>query len=64
MNDLDLLRDFAPEAPLLTLSELSIPRERVLATALPGGSRSVVLRWPLPRRSRLDCWCGGKRPLW
>jgi hypothetical protein len=31
MNDLDLLRDFAPEAPLLTLSELSIPRERVLA---------------------------------
>lgn len=31
MNDLDLLRDFAPEPPLLTLSELSIPRERVLA---------------------------------
>lgn len=31
MNDLDLIRDSAPEAPLLTLSELSIPRERVLA---------------------------------
>jgi hypothetical protein len=30
MNDLDLIRDFAPDAPLLTLSELSVPRERVL----------------------------------
>src|ERR1700748_36045 len=30
MNDLDLIRDFAPDAPLLSLSELSVPRERVL----------------------------------
>jgi hypothetical protein len=30
MNDLDLIRDFAPNAPLLSLSELSVPRERVL----------------------------------
>ena len=31
MNDLDVLREYAPEAPLLTLSELSAPRKRVLA---------------------------------
>jgi hypothetical protein len=31
MNDLDLIRDFAPETPLLSITELSVPRERVLA---------------------------------
>jgi hypothetical protein len=31
MNDLDLIRECAPEAPLPTLSELSAPRKRVLA---------------------------------
>lgn len=31
MNDLDLLRDFAPEAPLCSITELSAARERVLA---------------------------------
>lgn len=30
MNDLDLIRECAPDVPLLSLSELSIPRERVL----------------------------------
>jgi hypothetical protein len=33
MNDIDLIRECAPEAPLLTLSELSVPRERFLAEA-------------------------------
>ena len=36
MNDLDLIRECAPEAPLLTLSELSAPRERVLAGVAQG----------------------------
>ena len=36
MNDLDVLREYAPEAPLLTLSELSAPRERVLAEVTQG----------------------------
>ena len=33
MNDLDLLRECAPDAPLLSITELSIARERVLAVA-------------------------------
>ena len=33
MNDLDLIRDFAPDAPLLPITELSVPRERVLEVA-------------------------------
>jgi hypothetical protein len=31
MNDLDLIRECAPDAPLLSITELSVPRERVLA---------------------------------
>ncbi len=36
MNDLDVLRECVPDAPLLTLSELSAPRERFLAEATQG----------------------------
>jgi hypothetical protein len=36
MNDLDLIRECAPEAPLPTPSELSAPRERVLAEVTQG----------------------------
>jgi hypothetical protein len=36
MNDLDLLRELAPDAPLLSVSELSAPRERVLNEVTQG----------------------------
>jgi hypothetical protein len=36
MNDLDLLRECAPDAPLLSITELSAPRERVLAEVTQG----------------------------
>jgi hypothetical protein len=36
MNDLDLLRECAPDAPLLSITELSAPRERVLAGVAQG----------------------------
>ncbi|MGH8961232.1 MAG: CU044_5270 family protein [Jatrophihabitantaceae bacterium] len=36
MNDLDVLRDLAPDAPLLSITELSVARERVLAEVTQG----------------------------
>jgi hypothetical protein len=41
MNDLDLIRDFAPEAPLLSNSELSEARHRVLTTIARGRAASA-----------------------
>jgi hypothetical protein len=39
MNDLDLLRECAPDAPLPLLTELSVPRERVMAGFAPTRKR-------------------------
>jgi len=39
MNELDLLRDFAPDAPLLTRAELSEARHRVATGIAPGRKR-------------------------
>src|SRR6478672_3000525 len=41
MNDLDLIRDFAPDAPLLSDSELSESRHRVLTTISRGRATSA-----------------------
>ena len=47
MNDLDLLRECAPDAPLLSITELSAPRERVLAEVTQG--RHAKRRGPARR---------------
>ena len=41
MNDLDLIRDFAPDAPLLSDNELSESRHRVLTTISRGRATSA-----------------------
>ena len=61
MNDLDLLRECAPEAPLLSSAELSGARHRVLTTIARGRAASTSgvrppraeLRPGLARRSTM-----------
>jgi hypothetical protein len=46
MNDLDVLRDFAPDAPLLSSAELSEARHRVatgISRKRPGRARRIVI---------------------
>jgi hypothetical protein len=59
MNDLDLIRDFAPDAPLLSDSELSESRHRVLATI----SRGRVTSAPGVRPPRVELRPGLARRL-
>jgi hypothetical protein len=51
MNDLDLIRDFVPEAPLLSGTELSGARHRVLTQISRG--RATSARGVRPRRAEL-----------
>jgi hypothetical protein len=51
MNDIDLIRDFAPDAPLLSNRELSEARHRVLATI--SRDRATSARGVRPPRAEL-----------